>query len=992
MSQRWAAMLGYTLDELAPIARYAQAGLYHPDDLPQARAALQRYLRGELPHYEYEHRMRHRDGRWIWIQARGSVSSRTADGRAEWISGVHIDVTERREAAQRWQARAELSGDWFWQTDALHRVVEMSVGESQRDIILERDFIGLRRDQIPGIDPPEEGWAAFHERLDRHEAFKAVCYLGRTAAGEVRWREIDGRPRFDDNGSFIGYEGVGRDVTERHRITENLRESLALIDALFEAIPIPVALKDRSGRYLRMNRASADLFGASAGNVLGHTASDVIDEAAARRHAEVDRELLQTPGVRSYEIRQQLSGGRTLDALVSKASLLGPGGAVVGLVFAVVDISQLKAAERAMAEAKEAAEAANSAKSAFLATMSHEIRTPMNGVVGMAEILAHSALEPEQAQTVRTIIDSAHSLLRLIDDILDFSKIEAGRLELESVEFELTPLVEGVCMSLAPLAGERNVHLSVHIDSRISERVAGDPTRVRQLLNNLVGNAIKFSVGTPDRPGSVSVNVQPGAGGLRIVVSDNGIGMSQAELARLFTPFTQAKASTTRRFGGTGLGLAICGRLVEMMNGRIDVTSEPGRGSTFALSLPLPPAAAQPLPDSRVLDALDCVIVDGPELPAHNLQQWLERAGATVCRVASMAEVLQAASLLRAPTVLVHADPQGASTLPDLPGHDVRQLLILHGRRETVRLVSPTVAEIDLLRREPFVRAVAIVAGRSSPDVVPSSGLDILGVDRVPPPTVAQARSRGQLILVAEDDATNRAVLSRQLGLLGYAAEFAENGRLAFKMWRDARYALLLTDLHMPEMDGYELANSIRRDEGNTAHARLPILALTANALKGEAARARAAGMDDYLTKPVPLKLLQAALNQWMPPPVTAAAGPLQDPRVLELNALRQLIGDDEPAVRELLVEFLASARGHAGDLHAALQSGAPRRVAGIAHKLKSAARSVGALALSEVCAEIEASGRRAGAPPSGHHRALFEVAFAAVEAAVQAHLNTTTA
>jgi PAS domain S-box-containing protein len=856
-SARYAAILGYSVEEIVPLAPHWGSPLHHPDDSREAAQALHAYLKGETQHLVAEYRLRHRDGRWVWIQTRASASAWDAEGRVEWLSGMNIDVTERR------------------------------------------------------------------------------------------------------------------------RTTDQLRESLALVDALFEALPIPVVLKDTAFRYQRMNKAYADLFNTDATHLLGKTARDLIDPGAAQRHFDEDRHILDTGGTISYEVHQELAGGRRFDALVSKTALKSRDGQVLGLIGTSVDISHRMAAERAMAEARAAAEAANSAKSAFLATMSHEIRTPMNGVMGMAELLARSPLNEEQAQTVRTIISSGQSLLGLIDDILDFSKIEAGRLDLDTAEFSVTPLVEGVCATLLPLAVARDVRLCVWVEADVTEHVVGDALRVRQLLNNLVGNAIKFSARNDDLPGRVAVRVQAEGASLRFVVTDNGIGMDQATIARLFTPFTQAEVSTTRRFGGTGLGLAICRRLVDLMGGRIDVHSAPGAGSSFAFTLPLPAGTTPAAADAAVLAGLRCVLVPGQALPAAQLRQWLQRAGADVQEADSLDGAVQGAAARGedgGTTLFVHADAQAALALPAGPGAGWRHLLVGHGRRETARTLTPTVVGIDLLRREPFVNAVALLAGRLAASPPPSLQADVLNSAHAPP-TIEAARAAGRLILVAEDDATNRAVLQRQLAALGHAAEFTHDGEQALACWRGGRHALLLTDLHMPDMDGYALSTLIREQEKAAGRPRMPIVALTANALKGEVGRAREAGMDDYLTKPVPLAQLQATLNAWMPAPVVASAAAA----VLDLRVLRALIGDDEAGLLELLADFTASALQHAADLRAALQARDAGAVSAVAHKLKSASRSVGALALGEACAALEAAGMAGEAALTPQHRERFEAALLAV-------------
>ncbi len=901
-SPRFAALLGYTVEEVIPLAPRWGSPLHHPDDRAGAVQAMRAYLKGETAHLVAEYRLRHREGHWVWIQTRGSASAWNADGGVEWLSGMNIDVTER------------------------------------------------------------------------------------------------------------------------HRTTDQLRESLALVDALFEALPIPVVLKDTQFRYQRMNKAYADLFDTDATQLLGKTAWDVIDAQAAKRHFEEDQKILETNGTVGYEVHQVLANGRRLDALVSKTALRAPGGQVLGLIGTAVDISQRMAAERGMAEARAAAEAANSAKSAFLATMSHEIRTPMNGVIGMAELLTHSPLNEEQAQAVRTIIASGQALLGLIDDILDFSKIEAGRMDLDSAEFALTPLVEGVCATLLPLAVGRDVRLCAWIDADVPEQVVGDALRVRQLLNNLVGNAIKFSARNDGRPGRVAVRVRLDGegGGLRFAVSDNGIGMDEATIARLFTPFTQAEVSTTRRFGGTGLGLAICRRLVDLMGGRIGVHSEPGAGSSFHFTLPLPAGAQPATAEAPLLAGLHCLLVPGQDLPAPQLRQWLQRAGAEVQEADSLGAALQQAAARGGDgggaSLVVHPDTQGALALPawaaaaDL---GLRQLVVGHGRRETVRIVTPSVWGIDLLRREPFINAVAMVAGRLALPPRASLQAQTLTSGRTPP-TVEEALAAGQLILVAEDDATNRAVLQRQLAVLGHAAEFTHDGEQALARWRAGRHALLLADLHMPQMDGYVLCTTIRLEEIASGRARMPIVALTANALKGEVVRAREAGMDDYLTKPVPLAQLQAALQAWMPVPAAALApatsaatsamtsaipsAPMSAATapaaaalaVLDLQVLRALIGGDEAGLRELLADFTVSAQQHAADLRAALQARDAGAASAVAHKLKSASRSVGALALGEACAALEAAGLVGEAALSPGLRESFESALQAVLHSAQSLPETT--
>jgi PAS domain S-box-containing protein len=1060
LNERCAEIVGHTAAELSPLTIDRWMTFAHPDDGHAVAEGLQAHLRGDTPWFVSEVRLKHKAGHWVWVLARARVATRNSMGMPTRMVGAHVDITEQKQALQRWRARAEMSGDWFWQTDTEHRFSQAVDGSEYHTQGLAKALLGKRRDEHEAFDPPDGGWAAFHAKLDRHEPFQGLIYRSRADAAGERWLEVDGRPRYSESGAFEGYEGVGRDITARRKATLELQASLSLVDTLFEAIPLPVVLKDTQCRYVRVNKAWCSLIGATPEQIVGKTTASLMDDAAAKRHTESDALVLSEGGQSSYEVQQRLPDGRILDLMSNKAALTNAEGKIMGLVATVVDVTDQRAAVRATVEAKEAADAANAAKSAFLATMSHEIRTPMNGVLGMAELLAHSSLDGEQAQLVHTVRESAMALLRIIDDILDFSKVEAGRMELEHLPLDVTPLVEGVCSALAPVARARGVLLSVHLDAEVTERVVGDAGRLRQVLNNLVGNAIKFSGcvdgaddaeagSAPSRgrgpgPGRVAVRVSMQTSAtdaqryLRFAVLDNGIGMDEATQSKVFSPFTQAEVSTRRRFGGTGLGLAISRRLVELMGGQISLSSTPGQGSTFSVLLPLQATAEQPTVSALDLGGVRCCLMTEDGLPVADLLGWLEQAGAEV----SLSDTVPAAPAAVVAAVGTPAAAVGTPRTPDTHSEplvviraerdsdadaefsagnpeataDLRHLLIRHGRRSAARVVSPTAARLDLLCKGPFLRAVAMLAGRASPelDFSLAADADVLlgdsGEARVAPPSIEQARERGQLILVAEDDPINRAVILRQLALLGHAADMADDGAQALRMWRSGAYALLLSDLHMPQLDGYALAEAIRGAEQASAqprHARLPILALTANALKGEAVRARAAGMDDYLTKPVPLKLLQAALNQWLPAPnsnfrhaagVQSLAGSVEAPpkvsstpvsstppspetmpehhaldrkglAVLDLQQLRDLVGDDDSTVRELLQEFACSAQTHTDELRGALTHGHFADAAAVAHKLKSAARSVGALSLAQVCEDIESR--------SPAHRAIDGEAWA---------------
>jgi signal transduction histidine kinase/HPt (histidine-containing phosphotransfer) domain-containing protein/DNA-binding NarL/FixJ family response regulator len=644
-------------------------------------------------------------------------------------------------------------------------------------------------------------------------------------------------------------------------------------------------------------------------------------------------------------------------------------------------------------QARNEANAAAQAKSNFLATMSHEIRTPMNGVIGMIDVLARSSLKHPQVAMVDLIRESAFSLLSIIEDILDFSKIEAGHMEVESEPMAVGEVVEKVCAMLNRLAEKQGVELTLFTDPEIPPALLGDALRLRQILINLVNNAIKFSAGGAVA-GRVAVRAVLAEQDARSVtlefqVVDNGIGMGEATLATLFTAFTQADVSTTRRFGGTGLGLAISGNLAQRMGGSISVTSAPGAGSTFTLRLPFArmpsaPAGAQPAPS--LVEGLSCLIIGNGKTLSGDLLTYLANAGAHAQQVENLEAARQVApSLAPGPWVWVintEADsPPSMDSLRALarahPALDPHFVVIGHGPHRYPPQFDADRVSLDgnVLTRCALLRAVAVAAGRlprhdEQNTLAPARYATL--------PTALsreEARRQRRLILVVEDNDINQKVIMQQLSLLGLTADLTSDGLQALIRWRSGDYALIVTDLHMPGMDGYQLASVIRAEEQERANARakagmaaeppVRILALTANALKTEAQRCKDAGMDDYMSKPAPLSELQDLLERWLPKPAAAApavtepAGnaQLQASGPVDTQVLRSLVGDDPQLIREFLQTFRTSAARIAQEVEQAYTAGsAARTVAGV-HKLKSAARSVGAMALGDLCADMEQVG-----------------------------------
>jgi PAS domain S-box-containing protein len=634
---------------------------------------------------------------------------------------------------------------------------------------------------------------------------------------------------------------------------------------------------------------------------------------------------------------------------------LGQAERIVGVNW---DITEHHQVMQALERARQEADAANAAKSAFLATMSHEIRTPMNGVISMAEILTHSQLNPQQNELAQTIEQSAATLLSLIDDILDFSKIEAGQLDISLMPTVIEDLVEGLCESLAAVAAAKSVRLSLFISPLIPARVLADDVRLRQILYNLVGNAIKFCANMPDRESRVEVRVDIKSSDplqLLFTVADNGIGMRQQTLSKLFMPFTQANIGITRCFGGTGLGLAICKRLVNLLHGKIVVSSSPGVGSCFSVTLPFELAREQPpikLPDFA---GLNCILISSCGYNSRDLCAYLENVGARVQLASCLDSAINLVSILKGSPVMVHGSDIARDQLlsrqhvdPALPCLQVGE--IAPGGEDAGGELGIPIGHV--LRRRVFLNAIARVAGLAGMEAdKPVAAAPAAVITALP------AAAQGHLILVAEDDKTNRKVIKQQFSLLGYVCEVVNDGAQALRRWREQRFSLLITDLHMPEMDGYALARAIRQEEAGADP--IPIIALTANALRGEASKAKAAGISSYLTKPLSLSDLGDELNKWLAQPPAVENKEECDQKVqdglavLDVRQLQDVIGDDADTMLEFLRDYQGSLISHAKHLGSGEKS-EMKVVASVAHQLKSSSRAVGAQLMAENCEKLE--------------------------------------
>jgi two-component system sensor histidine kinase/response regulator len=652
---------------------------------------------------------------------------------------------------------------------------------------------------------------------------------------------------------------------------------------------------------------------------------------------------------------------------------------VGGFVVNTRDVTERERAAAELATARDAALEASRMKSQFLASMSHEIRTPMNAVIGLTELLLDSPMTDEQRRYAGGVQAAADGLLGIINDILDFSKVEAGKLNIEMVDLDLGLLLEDVASLFAETAQTRGVELLVHRHLGLRTALRGDPTRLRQVLVNLMANAVKFTSAGEVVLSASLVSETPTVANVRFEVRDTGIGIAPDDQARMFDPFSQADSSTTRRFGGTGLGLAIVRQLVELMGGHLGLDSEVDVGSTFWFEVPLEKQDVDTGELSVIsdLESLKVLIVDDNATNRLILHQQLASWGMQPDEEAggqAALERMRAASAAQNAYDIVVLD----LNMPEMDGLELARTVSAEPGISAAKLflLSSSGKVSDEVAREcKLSGALAKPVRQSELFNCLVTGLSAAGVQAAhtaPSGRVSDAMRRHGNVLLVEDNAMNQLVATKILEKLGYSVVVAENGREALEAISDhaaagVAFDAVLMDCQMPEMDGYEATRQLRRLEGDEGR-RLPVIAMTAAAMEGDRERCLAAGMDDYVTKPVRSVAVDAVLVRWIdereqdeePAPIAAMdpadTGSPLDPERLAL--LRELDGGDGELLTAVVTEFVDDSTQQLGAVSAALIDGDPRVVERAVHNLKGASANLGATTLADLCGELEVLAR----------------------------------
>ncbi len=840
------------------------------------------------------------------------------------------------------------------------------------------EVMGYSRDEILGrnvsfVMAPGSAIASKTEvlpRLWREGTVRDVPYQYIKKDGTVIDVLLDSVVMNDPTWGRVSLSSV-RNITLRKRAEEETRRTKALLDSIIQNLPTAVFVKEADKlSFVFWNKTCEKLYGYEAKDVIGKTAKDLFREA--RKFEDQDREVLNSGRfleINEQEVATQLGGVRILHS--KKVPIIDENGRATHLVGISEDITELKLAEKNLISAREAAEHASRAKSSFLANMSHEIRTPMNGVLGMTELALNTDLTSEQREYLEAVKISAESLLRLINDILDFSKIEAGKFELVEMDFSLRDSIANAMMAVSLQAHSKGLELAYHIPPNMPDVVVGDPGRLNQILINLLGNSIKF---TPK--GEVSVDVQLETESedelfLHFSIKDTGIGIPIEKQAKIFNVFEQADGSTTRKYGGTGLGLAVSTQLVQMMGGQIWLESEVGAGSTFHFTTRLR-LKDGPLPENVTWDIsmfrdLPVLVVDDNATNRFILHEMLSFWGmkpVTVEGATAALDALKRAKEMGKPFVLVLLDHM----MPDIDGFELAErinsdpdfsglakiMLTSAGQRgDAHRCLHLGIAAYCLkpIKQSELLNLISKALNKTPDDEFKPSLITRHSL---------RERRRFLKVLLAEDNVINQKLAATILQKMGHVVTIAQNGKEALSKIETGRFDLVLMDVQMPEMDGFQATRAIREREKITG-GHTPIFAMTAHAMSGDREKCLAEGMDGYISKPInPKELLENIDRLVSQREVTLGevASSSERGEIVDKELLMTRVGGDAELLDELVDLFLKNSSRMLFAVEQAVHEGKAETIEKAAHSLKGSVGNFAADRAFQAAMKLETMGR----------------------------------
>src|SRR5258706_4024121 len=934
----------------------------HPDDRAAVEAFFFEVVRGRELSWVDEYRFRCADGSYKDVYDRGYVI-RDTDGRAIRMIGAMLDITPRkraeeslRESEERFRgtfenaavgiANIDFEGRWLRVNQRLCDIVGRTREELLQTTFQEityADDLSLSFEQFTPFTRGERSNYAYQKRYVRKD-------------GSLVWVEIFGALQRDAAGKPAYAIAMIQDISERKRLEGELRESEHRWRSLTEALPQLVWTATPDGACDYFSTQWTDHTGVPERALLGWSWLETLhpDDREATRQAWTT--AVQGPGAYDVEYRVRRLDGAYRWFKTRGLPIRGSEGSIFKWFGTCTDITDAKIAEEELRLAKEAAESANRAKDEFLANVSHEIRTPMNAILGLTTLVLGTRLNDGQRHSLTTVKSAANNLLGIINDLLDFSKIEAGKLELEAADFSLRATLGDTLRALAIRAHQKGLELASNVQPDVPDALIGDAGRLRQVLLNLVGNAIKF---TEKGEVVVQVNAAPDAPSvngdvhLLFTVRDTGIGIPREKQATIFRAFEQEDSSTTRKYGGTGLGLTIAAQLAALMGGKITVESEPGRGSLFGVTARFGRSSkrealtgAMRSPDP--LDDLRVLIVDDNQTNRQILEEWLHdwrmRPVAVGDGAAAMDAVRNAAAAgTPYPLVLLDGrmpDADGLTLAGEmqerLNGSSSPRIVLLSSDDRTINIARSREMGISAhllkpVQQSELLEAIREAMSRITGDSMPAAAAGPTQVsERAAPASAAAAPALR--ILVAEDNEFNVTLLNELFALRGYHVHIAGDGREALALAMSGDFDLLLLDIHMPEMDGFEVVQAIREQE-RASGGHLPVIAFTARSGKADRERCLAAGMDDFLSKPVQADALWDVIDR------VATLHPQEDSPNLGLfdpRAILRACGGEATILEKICKTFQASVPHQVARVRTALRDRDAAQLREAAHTVSS--------------------------------------------------------